>query len=192
MATETDVIHMCFCRIKLLFCSVLFCSRRRIGPRCCTCATLPDRPTTRCRSRARPRLCRRTDREISVHNIGGMRRIQLASRRPANACVAALRQKFPHFNVLRSNSRYSRDVRFMGFKTRVHTTRTNVSSNSALTSYYWTGAPVFFSTGHFPPLFVNMTQKNFDATKYSVSSLSIYYCSKFLRDCETRYANIER
>ena len=26
MATETDVIHMCFCRIKFLFCSVLFCS----------------------------------------------------------------------------------------------------------------------------------------------------------------------
>ena len=23
MATETDVIHMCFCRIKFLFCSVL-------------------------------------------------------------------------------------------------------------------------------------------------------------------------
>ena len=25
MATETDVIHMCFCRIKFLFCSILFC-----------------------------------------------------------------------------------------------------------------------------------------------------------------------
>ena len=26
MATETDVIHMCFCRIKFLFCSVLLCT----------------------------------------------------------------------------------------------------------------------------------------------------------------------
>ena len=34
---------------------------------------------------------------MSVHTIGGMRRIQLASRRPANSCVAVLCQKVPPF-----------------------------------------------------------------------------------------------
>ena len=57
----------------------------------------------------------------------------------------------------------------MGFKTHVHTTRTNVSSNSAFTSYYWTGAPVFFFflTGHFPPLFVNVTHFFFENKNYN-------------------------
>ena len=74
-----------------------------------------------------------------------------------------------------------------GFKTHVHTTRTNVSSNSALTSYYWTGAPVgCFLNRAFTAIVCErdafFSEKKIEGTKYSVSTVLIYYCSKFLRD----------
>ena len=140
---------------------------------CCTCAILPDQPTTRYRSRARTRLCRRTAREISIRNIGGMRRIQLASRRPANSCVAVLCHKVHPFRRSALKYWYSSDVRFMGFKTCIHTTQTAVFSSSALLSYYW-GAPFL--------------QPKFEMAGLWGSNLAyIYYSGHFLRLWDDRF-----
>ena len=136
-------------------------------------------------SRARTRLCRRTAHEISLHNIDGMRRIHFGKSAASQFMRGGSMPESSPISMLCAQLVGIQGMSGLWGSKRTYTQLGQPFCQTQPCRHTIEQVHRVFSTAHFPPYFVNMTQffrPKFEHTEYDVSTLFIYYVIRFAHD----------